>query len=167
MKTIITKCGVEVQVDDEDYELVSAYKWSLNGGRYPKTHEYDKERKRSISFSMHRLLMGRHRIRDGLVVDHVDGNPLNNRRSNLRVCTYSQNNSNRGKSPNNSSGYKGVTFHKQMKKWQAQIMVNEKCIHLGLFTDPESAHEAYKKAALEYQGEFANFGRTPEIDNVE
>ncbi|MEZ7525913.1 HNH endonuclease [Burkholderia vietnamiensis] len=167
MKTIIAKCGAVIMVDDEDFDLVSAHKWSLNGSRYPRSYVWNKERRHSDVIYMHRLLMGLHGPRGDLIVDHIDGNKLNNTRSNLRLCTYSQNNSNRGKSPNNTSGYKGVYFHKQMQKWQAQIMVNEKNVYLGLFDDPAVAHEAYKKAALEYQGEFANFGHIPEEDHVE
>ncbi|PRH05403.1 hypothetical protein C6T60_14415 [Burkholderia multivorans] len=167
MKTIIARCGAEILVDDEDFDFLSTYSWTLKNGRYPIAYEWNKEKRHTETVYMHRMLMGLHGPRGALIVDHMDGNTLNNTRSNLRICTYSQNNSNRGKSPNNTSGYKGVYFHKQMQKWQAQIMVNERNIYLGLFDDPAVAHEAYKKAALEYQGEFANFGHTPEEDHVE
>lgn len=90
-------------------------------------------------------------------VDHIDSNPLNNRRSNLRLATRAQNGANQRKPSTNTSGFKGVSFHKQRKKWGANIRVNDKLRNLGYFDTPEEAHEAYKKAAVEAFGEFARF----------
>lgn len=167
MKTIIAKCGAVIMVDDEDFDLVSAHKWSLNGSRYPRSYVWNKEKRHSDVLYMHRLLTGRHGVSDGLAVDHIDGNPLNNRRSNLRICTYFQNNCNKGKQPTNTSGYKGVYFHKQMKKWQAQIMVKGRNIYLGLFESAEEAHEVYCLAAVMLHGEFANLGEGEKNDRIE
>jgi hypothetical protein len=89
------------------------------------------------------------------VVDHKDGNGLNNRRGNLRSCTRKQNAANRRLATNNKSGYKGVHWSKTRHKWVAQIGVDKKCINLGAFIDPWEAAQAYNTAALIEWGEFA------------
>jgi hypothetical protein len=89
-------------------------------------------------------------------VDHIDNNKLNNKLTNLRWCTNQQNDMNRSISKNNTSGVKGVTFHKQTNKWHAQITINGKYIHLGLFTEINDAIEARRKKAKELFGEFIN-----------
>ena len=92
---------------------------------------------------------------DKLVVDHINGNPLDNRRTNLRVCTNAENMRNRGKNKNNTSGFKGVTYFKFAKLWKAQIKVDRKGVFLGYFKTPEAAHQAYCEAAAKYHGDFA------------
>ena len=91
----------------------------------------------------------------GQEIDHIDGNPSNNQKSNLRFATSSQNKINRGPKKNNKSGYKGVSWHKQRKRWTARIMINDKYKHLGLFDDILDAVNAYNKAAKEYYGDYA------------
>jgi hypothetical protein len=86
--------------------------------------------------------------------DHISGDRLDNRRENLRIASNAENQRNRGKPSSNTSGHKGVTWHRKSGKWQAQIMINGKSMYLGLFTTPEAAHEAYKAAAVELFGEF-------------
>ena len=88
-------------------------------------------------------------------LDHIDVDPSNNRISNLRLATQSQNNANRGVQSNNTSGYKGVSWHPSAGKWCAHIQHNGKKKYLGLFTYPEGAYEAYKRAANDLFGEFA------------
>ena len=90
-------------------------------------------------------------------IDHKDLNKTNNRWDNLRPATISQNKGNISKHSNNTSGYKGVTWHKHRKMWAAKIGVNNKRISLGYYHTPEEASEAYKKASQEYFGEFARF----------
>lgn len=92
------------------------------------------------------------------VVDHIDNNSLNNCRANLRLATRSENMQNRKRNTNSTTGFKGVTFNKAHKKWQAQIRVNGVLKHLGSFASPELAYEAYCEAARELHGEFANLG---------
>ena len=82
-------------------------------------------------------------------VDHVNGNPSDNRIANLREATSSENNQNRRQMGNNTSGYRGVTKHKQTGKWQACICAAGRAIYLGLFTLPEQAHAAYLAAKAE------------------
>ena len=88
-------------------------------------------------------------------IDHINHIRDDNRWVNLRDATYSQNNSNRVKQKNNTSGYKGVRWRKHLKKWCAEIRYMKKKMHLGLYTTPEEASEAYKKKAIELYGEFS------------
>lgn len=87
-------------------------------------------------------------------IDHVNGVRDDNRFSNLREATNSQNNRNRIKQANNTSGFKGVSFHNQMKRWRSSIMANGMSKHLGLFDTREEAYSAYCAAADNLHGEF-------------
>lgn len=110
--------------------------------------------------SLHRIVMARILDRPLLrseVVDHIDGNGLNNQRSNLRLASNSQNIANSRISKNNRSGYKGIYWLASHKKWRAEIRVRGQQIFLGMYDTPEEAHEAYKAAALDHFGEFARF----------
>lgn len=95
---------------------------------------------------------------DGFVLDHLNGNKADNSIANLRLATVTQNAANSKRRAANTSGYKGVSWHKRDKVWFAGIGVNGKNIHLGSFTSRESAAEAYRDAAVKYFGEYANFG---------
>lgn len=101
---------------------------------------------------MHRLIMN---AQKGEQVDHINHDTLDNRKSELRFCSYAQNQYNQGRRSNNTSGCKGVSLHKPSGKWQAQIALNGKTIHLGLFATKEEAYTAYCNAALELHGEFS------------
>jgi hypothetical protein len=103
---------------------------------------------------MHRFIMGMS-FGDRKKIDHRDGNGLNNQRHNLRPATHAQNMCNYKKPATNTSGYKGVTWHKQHAKWQAKIRVDGKRLSLGTFGSPEEAYAAYCKAANDLHGEFA------------
>lgn len=89
------------------------------------------------------------------IVDHIDGNPTNNAWANLRPATPQQNGANSKRSKNNTSGYKGVYWQKQIERWCAEIWVNRKKHFLGTFDTPEAAHAAYVEAAKKFNGEFA------------
>lgn len=88
-------------------------------------------------------------------VDHINGVRDDNRIANLRIATRSQNLWNSRRHFDNSSGFKGVSFDKNRRQWQAHICVAGKVIHLGRFSTPEEAHAAYLAAALKYFGDFA------------
>jgi hypothetical protein len=143
-------------VDDEDFELVSGYKWRAHWEAdtksfYAVTNIRKPDGKRT-TLKMHRLIMN---AQKGQEVDHIHHLTLDNRKSELRLCTPSQNRRNTGKRENNTSGFKGVSWHKQHQKWQGQIKLNGKKKHLGLFPTPELAHAAYCDAAALHHGEFA------------
>lgn len=134
-------------VDEADYELAMQYRW----------HVFETERNgrpcgpyaRSGHMFMHTLLTG------SLYVDHADLNGLNNRRSNLRPATISQNNANQRPRLGAASRFKGVTLRRTDGYWQARIIVNGRRRSLGYFRDEEQAARAYDVAALEVHGEFA------------
>lgn len=143
-------------VDDKDYGELSAFKWYArkNGNTFYAARSLKVVGKQTTVL-MHAQIMKTPKV---MVTDHiVPGNGLNNQRSNLRVCTQSQNLMNQGSQLNNTSGFKGVTWHKGAKKWQAQIRVNKKHINLGLFPTKELAYEAYVEACEKYHGAFANY----------
>jgi hypothetical protein len=101
----------------------------------------------------------------GMIVDHRDGDGLNNQRENLRLCTHSQNMQNRRLQRNNRSGYKGVYWIKAQGVWAARITVNRVPINLGRFDTAEQAARAYDEAALKYHGEFARLNAYPSQEN--
>lgn len=147
-------------VDDEDYALVSQYSWCYHGDGYA-ARGYHKDNKVIIE-KMHQLIMGR--APKGLVIDHINGNKLDNRRCNLRFVTQQQNTFNskrrtplrRGVNP---SRYKGVTWRNDRKKWQSRICVNGKRHYLGLFESEEDAACAYNEAAKLFFGEYARLNQ--------
>lgn len=105
--------------------------------------------------SIHRIIFLMHNGYLPRVVDHIDRNRSNNKIENLREATPSQNQHNRAKSKNNTSGYKGVSFNKPYGKWQAAIKVNWKAYNIGYFDTAEAASIAYADAAKRLHGEFA------------
>jgi hypothetical protein len=141
------KRHLEIAVSDEDYEMLNQYHWHAS----PITGAVS-SRGGQKKVLMHRLIMN---APEHLEVDHIDGNRLNNLRSNLRLCTSSENKKNRGLRSDTTSGYKGVSFHKQTGKWGARIHNGENYKHLGLFDDKKVAAKVYNEAAIKYHGEFA------------
>lgn len=132
-------------VDDEDFEELNNKKWyAIKSNR--TFYAYSGK-----CAAMHRVIMN---PPNDMVVDHIDGDGLNNTRNNLRICTQTENKWNNRKSVTNKSGAKGVYFF--AKKWQASIGDRGKTKYLGRFNTPEEAEAAYKKAARELRGEFAN-----------
>ena len=91
-------------------------------------------------------------------IDHIDGNKSNNLIENLRVADCSQNACNRKKRTDNTSGVKGISWHKPRQKWQANICVNQKQKYLGLFNTLEEAKQVVEKARIHYHGSYANHG---------
>jgi type V secretory pathway adhesin AidA len=143
-----------VVFDDEDYELISNYKWFPAKNYYTVyaiAHGPTINGKRE-TIRMHRLILGA--TKDKLV-DHKNRNGLDNRKENLRLCTATQNKYNQRAYTGSISEYKGVTFDKETIKWRARISVENKRLHLGRFSSEKEAAEAYNKAAVEYFGEFA------------
>ena len=150
-KNIPLPNGLFAIVDDEDYERCSQFKWHLNAQGYAIHDSKKSDGARTIT-RLSRFIMA---APGHLDVDHIHGNLLDNRKSELRLCTRQQNCCNRGKSPTNTSGYKGVSWHKRARSWTAQIHLNQKKIHLGYFKDILDAAAAYADAAKKFHGEFA------------
>ena len=147
MKKIKLTQGKVALVSDHRFEEFSQWNWSaqqLHGIWYA----YRSTKNGSVA--MHRQIMG---FPEGLQVDHKDGDGLNNQDENLRVCTSTQNQANRGKQKNNTSGYKGVV--KARKRWCAQIKLNRAVVFWKSFSTPEEAARAYDEKAREIYGEFA------------
>jgi hypothetical protein len=143
----------QIMVDDEDFEYLNQFYWQVD--KY-KTVRGSNLGKNSSRILLHRLLLN---APDNLEVDHIDGNRLNNQKSNLRLANSSQNKCNRGARKDNTSGYKGVSWHKQRNKWTARIKSLTIYKHLGLFDSKEDAAKAYNQAAIIYQGEFAHLNK--------
>ena len=136
------KCRAIIDLDD--IEKVKNYRWYFDG----------KYVRKSGNERLHRFIMD---CPKGMVVDHINHNELDNRKFNLRVCTKQQNDMNKRKQPNNTSGITGVTWDKSNNKWMAQIQVNGKNIKLGRFKNKEDAIEARKQAEIKYFGEYRNY----------
>ena len=148
--------GQVALIDDEDFEIVSKYKWYATWSPDTKSfYAMTNIRKldgKQTTLQMHRIIMN---AQKGQQVDHIHHNTLDNRKSEMRLCSGSQNQHNSGKRTNNTSGFKGVSWHKATQKWYARIKLNGKEKSLGYFTHPELAHEAYCRAAAELHGDFA------------
>jgi hypothetical protein len=141
MKVISIHGGAEALVDDEWFVLLARCKWSLAGS--------SKKYARSRAGYMHRIIAG---AGTGEEVDHVNGNPLDNRSENLRICDHSQNMANSRQSVG-ESGYRGVK--PKGNGWVASIQWKDKQEGLGVYGTPEEAAAAYNVRALELFGEFA------------
>ena len=149
-------------VDDEDFAMLNQWVWHVRGqknvlyaarsGRVSEGEKY---------FQMHEMLIER---KAGMVIDHINGDGLDNRKSNLRLCTNQENTRNRGANKNNKIGYKGVSFLNKFQKYLAQISVRRRNYYLGLHEDPAEAARAYDAKARELFGDFAylNFPKEKE-----
>lgn len=109
-------------------------------------------------YLIHRLIFLYHHGYLPRFIDHIDGNPSNNKIENLRECSSRQNQFNSKTRKDNTSGVKGVHWKKGIKKWVAQISVNGKYKNLGSFSDIKDAESAVRKARIASHGEFANHG---------
>lgn len=134
-------------IDARDLPLLDGKMWCMNNHGYIT-------RKQNIK--LHRIIAN---APQNMTVDHINGNKADNRRSNLRICAQAENSRNVRTSKSNTSGYKGVWWHCQNKKWRASITLNGKPIHLGLYDDKIEAAKAYNKAAIRYHGEFAKLNK--------
>lgn len=140
-------------VDDSDYEWLNQYKWYFSqqrGSGYSHRTPFINGKKKMVS--MHRFILG---VENNMEVDHINGNGLDNRRSNLRISTHQQNICNQKLRFDNTSGYKGVSLDKRYRKWKSFIYTKNKQHGLGYYSNIKEAAKAYNQAALKYFGEFA------------
>lgn len=146
-KEIRLSRGMVAVVDDADFDWLNKSSWSAHKGQRGEWYAVHG------SSYMHRVIMGDPKNQ---LVDHKDGNGLNNVRDNLRICSTSQNSHNTRMASNNTSGYKGVSWNKGNKKFQAHIAVNGKKIYIGQFSTAVDAARAYDREAVKLHGEYAN-----------
>jgi hypothetical protein len=139
-------------IDDADMSIVAPIKWRTQICRYKDrewTYAVSKVGKKLLY--MHRLILNAQKEE---VVDHINHDTLDNRRSNIRICTQRQNMQNSVRPSNNTSGFKGVFFDKKYG-WRVQIRVDGRKKEIGHFQTAELAAQAYDEAARKYHGEFA------------
>jgi hypothetical protein len=146
MKEISLSHGMVSIVDDEDFEYLNQWRWTYtyNGAvRFDTNH---------IIIYMHRFIM---KTPKGMETDHINHNRLDNRRENLRICTIAENQHNSLKHVDNTSGFKGVCWDKNRKRWYARISMGYYRKNLGRYLNVEDAARAYDDAARKYYKEFA------------
>lgn len=151
-------------IDAIDADLME-FKWFAqynshyaNGGNFVAARNLPRDKGKRHAQYLHSVILGRKLGRALLpseLVDHIRGGPLLNIRENLRLATVTQNNRNVGMRSTNTSGFKGVSWKKAMRKWVAQISVDGKKKHLGYYDTPEEADWVYRQASALYHEEFA------------
>ena len=130
-------------IDLDDINKIKKYKWSLKGNGYIAAGDN--------GVMLHKIITNTNKNE---IVDHINGNKLDNRKSNLRICTYTQNNINKCIQSNNKSGYPGVRWDERAKKWKVRITVNKKQLYLGYFINKEDVIKVRKQAEIKYFGEY-------------
>lgn len=150
--------GEYALVDTEDLDIVKNYTWYKDNNGYVRTRFY----KTKKAVAIHSLVLPHNKE---FCIDHISMNKLDNRKSNLRVVTYSKNSSNTNVHVNNTSGYRGVTFDKSVKKWRAYITRDKHINRIGRFDTPELAAKAYDEYCRKYDGNHArlNFPNEGEL----
>jgi|TARA_Y100000034_G_C6768225_1_gene342575 hypothetical protein len=158
MERIKLTQGQYALVDDEDFDELNKYKWCAFWNKPTQSYYVVRKSRKSEGFKKQRLIFMHRQIMNvpvGLYTDHINHDTLDNRKENLRLCTASQNHGNRQLNKNNTSGYKGVSWHKRDKRWRTAIRIGGKKKHLGHFKTKEEAMEAYNESAKLFFGEFA------------
>ena len=167
-KTLLPLAGLEkvLRYEPESGKLF----WLVHGGRRREPGDeagradqrsgYINVGYKGKSYRAHRIAWYLYTGEDpgAMWIDHINGNPLDNRIVNLRKCHQPENRCNSRAKANSTSGLKGVYWCKKSKKWRAQITKNKKVYKLGSYDDPQEAHIAYCIAAVQMHGDFANFG---------
>jgi hypothetical protein len=156
-----TNRGVSFRISKEDFAKVGQFRWSTYSGRTAKLYVrtsglHNVEGKKRHIYLSHLVVGG---VPSGMAVDHINGDALDNRRENLRLCNDNQNQFNRGKTKKNSSGYKGVSTVSPQKgqpvKYRAELKANGKRFQSRRYLRAEDAARAYNEFAKEHHGEFA------------
>ena len=160
MKKIQVTQGNFALVDNADFKFLNQYRWCIlkSGNQLYARHSLPRINGKNKHILMHVLILDTPK---GMDTDHKDGNGLNNQRKNLRICTRSENQRNRGVQKGNIAGIKGVSLHRHNKKWTAQICLNKKKVYLGSFDTKEKAGDAYRRVCIKYHGEYAKMEPSP------
>lgn len=137
-------------VDEDNFDALSEHNWMYSHG-YAKRN-FVKENGKKTTIYLHRVILGAEK---GQIVDHKNGNPLDNRKTNIRICSQSENLFNKRIQSNNKSGYKGVAWNKEKKKWQAQARFCGKRYSIGYFQTKEEAAKAYNNTIIKISSEFS------------
>ncbi|MCJ7676076.1 MAG: HNH endonuclease, partial [Sedimentisphaerales bacterium] len=145
------------KVDPADYKRLRGYEWLVKKRRknfYALRHSVSGKTGKESLIYMHQEII---EVPEGMVIDHINRDGVDNRRANLRAATHSQNMCNRRKRLGTThSKYRGICWRKKDRKWQAKIGFEKKRIHLGTFSNEIDAAKAYDRAARKYHGEFAS-----------
>lgn len=149
-RTIPLNHGKVALVDTEDYEAIASHHWFIQGTKWPYA-VCNSPGDHGKKFLMHRIIIG---AEPGQFVDHINGNTLDNRKCNLRICTNAQNIAN-GRSRGGTSKFKGVHLTKSRKPWRASIMQARKKYNLGNYMTEAEAAKAYDRSARERFGQYA------------
>jgi hypothetical protein len=154
-KQVLITRGEITLIDESDWGLVCKYNWTLH---IPDNRKYARCHYEGKKIYLHRLLLN---AKPGEIVDHKNGDGLDNRRNNIRLATQSQNTANCTTSIKTASGFRGVYFDKRSGLWQAKIKFNYKSNFLGSYKTTDEAAKVYDEAAFKLFGEFArlNFPR--------
>lgn len=165
MTTITSDNGRQVFIDDEDLPLIAQYRWKVYQDSRDERklhHQYATTYVRNSDGTFTGLLMHRLIMHAGpqQMIDHKDGNGLNNQKSNIRFCTHSQNMRNMRNRIHTKSGFKGVAYQpKGRRPWIARIWYRKKKMYLGAYSTPQEAARKYNEYALKYFGEYAHLNR--------
>lgn len=159
MAFIYMSNGEPVEIDDEDFAWLSQYKWRPDKDGYARTTwrqdgtRYDRR--------MHRMILDASR---GQIVDHIDGNRLNNRKNNLRFVSSRQNSQNMKRPRTNTTGYKGVVKRRE-NRYEAKVTHGGDCLYCGTYTNALAAAHAYNYNAKLCFGQFAQLNEVEPLDD--
>jgi hypothetical protein len=160
MKTIKLSRQLVTVVDDDDYDFLMQWKWSADHKGYAIRSEKRTETGRTFrkQLYMHRVIMGANPL---ILVDHINGDVLDNRKENLRFATHPENMRNRRIQRNNKTGYKGVGYNPKKNRYYSYLKVNGKSRIVFLTRDKAEAAHIYNQFAEQIYGDFARLNEIP------
>jgi len=149
---VVVLGGISTILDSEDVpRVLDSGPWRPHRGSERQYFVHTTPRPQHKNILLHRFLIG---AADGMEVDHINGNPLDNRKGNLRLCTHAENLRNTKLRVSNKCGFKGVSFDARRGMWRSRVTVDGAEVWLGYFDSAKDAHAAYCAAAKKLHGEF-------------